>query len=845
MSKNEKPASGGTLDGADISNIAGRDGGINNTATVNIQSKPMLDAALAYAARGWNVFPVPIGTKKSHKAARVSGSKWGATTDAYTINHDFTKWSDANVGIATGPDSGIFVLDVDTIAGHGVDGIASLMTLVEENGPLPETLRAQSPSGSCHFYFNYPVDIELRKSEGKVGPGLDVQAMLAIVIAPPSVKGTSRYSWQNAGTPIVDAPDWLIEKCIEVEINEAELTISERAMAAMGARTEFAPGSREEKRTASWLAKAFDEEVKLVASTKLGRNPQLFKSVKNIAGYLVNGAPGIHAADIRNRFFEAMIVNGSIKDNGRAATLATIRSALEGTTTPRRWPDFSSLTGEPELEPEGAGSEDLAPGTGDDEKDSDVTEVTDRPTPTPQPQAPLNSEMDLSNSFVTKHEQTLRYVSKWGSWMIWSGSHWAFDHTMRAFDLSRFICREAARKCNVPSEAKSLASAKTVAAVLSMSRAYRVMSATVEQWDVTPMLFNDTLATVDLRTGNKRTPERTDYMTKMAGTLAAPQGTKHPIWTQFLNRITDNDRELARFLQRYVGYCMTGEVKEHVFVFAYGTGANGKGVFLNTIVKVFGEYAVVADMATFIESKNDRHPTDVAKLCGSRLVVAQETQQGRPWDEAKIKAITGGDKQTARFMRQDFFDFFPTFKLFIVGNHKPTLKNVDEAMKRRLLLVPFTVQIPLTERDPTLADRLEAEWPAILRWAIDGCLEWQRSGLKPPKVVTDATAEYFAAEDGFGLWLEEACEVDPGNKWKSATAGDLFASWTSYAVVAGIEPGTAKAFAELLINRGAEFVRTGKDRTRTYQGISLLNAIDPNARTEAAEAKVEPTRTVF
>ena len=160
------------------------------------------------------------------------------------------------------------------------------------------------------------------------------------------------------------------------------------------------------------------------------------------------------------------------------------------------------------------------------------------------------------------------------------------------------------------------------------------------------------------------------------------------------------------FLQRYIGYCCTGLTTEHAFVFARGTGANGKSTFINTIVRIFGDYATVADMGTFIASNTERHPTDLAKLRGARLVVAQETQKGRRWDGTKIKALTGGDRLTARFMRQDFFDFVPTFKLFIAGNYKPRLDSVDEAMRRRLLLVPFTVQIPAAERDPELAEKL-------------------------------------------------------------------------------------------------------------------------------------------
>src|SRR5262249_23109446 len=159
------------------------------------------------------------------------------------------------------------------------------------------------------------------------------------------------------------------------------------------------------------------------------------------------------------------------------------------------------------------------------------------------------------------------------------------------------------------------------------------------------------------------------------------------------------DPELRAFLQRFVGYCLTGSTAEHKFVFAYGTGANGKSTFINMIADILGDYATVADVGTFIAASTERHPTDVAKLHGYRLTVAQETQKARRWDEAKIKTMTGGDKMTARFMRCDLFDFVPKFKLWIVGNHKPILDNVDEAMRRRMLLVPFTVQIPPEERD--------------------------------------------------------------------------------------------------------------------------------------------------
>jgi putative DNA primase/helicase len=326
-------------------------------------------------------------------------------------------------------------------------------------------------------------------------------------------------------------------------------------------------------------------------------------------------------------------------------------------------------------------------------------------------------------------------------------------------------------------------------------------------------------ATYDLLTGIARPPNRLDYITKQTACSVAPPGTPHPLWSAFLKRITDGNRELQAFLQRYVGYCCTGYTTEHVFIFAYGTGANGKGTFINTIARILGDYATVADMNTFLVSHNDRHPTDLAKLRGARLVVAQETQKGRTWDETKIKALTGSDKITARFMRQDFFDFEPTFKLFIAGNHKPRLATVDEAIRRRMLVVPFTVQIPPAERDPNLREKLWAECQAILRWCIDGCLEWQRIGLAPPAIVTDYTNEYFADQDLVGQWIEDCTNPRAGPNAFTPNSV-LFASWKQWCEGQNLKPGSQRTFTDALKDKG--FLKMRRDYARGFIGIAIL-----------------------
>jgi putative DNA primase/helicase len=425
---------------------------------------------------------------------------------------------------------------------------------------------------------------------------------------------------------------------------------------------------------------------------------------------------------------------------------------------------------------------------------------------------PAAAEDSIALLFAERYAHELRHVAAWGWWLRYDGTSWSRDSTLHAFDLARAICREVAADCE--RAAAAVASAKTVAAIERLAKADRRLAATTSQWDTNGWSFNagddEDGATFDLRTGIGRAPDPLDYITKKTACRCAPAGTMHPLWTEFLERVTNSNAELQGFLKRYVGYCCTGFTDEHVFVFAYGSGANGKSTFINTIVGIFGDHATVADMTTFIASTSERHPTDLAKLRGARLVVAQETQKGRRWDETKIKALTGGDKITARFMRQDFFDFVPTFKLFICGNHKPRLASVDEAMRRRLLLVPFTVQIPPGERDPDLPRKLKAEWPAILRWCIEGCLEWQRIGLAPPSVVRDATDAYFADQDTLGQWLDE-CTKD-GGKFAFTPTADLFASWKVWCEANNLKPGSQQALSEALSARGYTKKRDSTDR---------------------------------
>jgi putative DNA primase/helicase len=413
--------------------------------------------------------------------------------------------------------------------------------------------------------------------------------------------------------------------------------------------------------------------------------------------------------------------------------------------------------------------------------------------------------------FAAQHVDDFRYIAKTSQWMRWRETRWQPEDTLFAFDQSRVLCRAAGD-----------ARAKTVAAVTTLARSDRRMAAVEEQWNADPEIFNALTTTIDLRAGLDRAPARLDYCTKQSAVSPAPPGTPCPLWMKFLNRVLANDRPMITFLQRYLGYCLTGHVHEHVLVFLFGTGANGKTTFTDTVAGIFNDYAVTAPMEMFLTSKFDRHPTEIARLRGARLVVAHETTKGRAWDEAKVKTLTGGDRLSARFMRGDFFDFSPTHKLLISGNTKPSLRNVDEAIRRRFILIPFMVTIPAGERDPKLAEKLKAEWPAILRWMLDGHSEWKRIGLKVPESIRKATEDYLADQDTLGQWIAD-CTQTHLNAF--TLTRKLFKSWKAWCEERNLGSGTETAFAESLKERG--FDKKNMNYGRGFSGIKLKTPPEP------------------
>jgi putative DNA primase/helicase len=446
------------------------------------------------------------------------------------------------------------------------------------------------------------------------------------------------------------------------------------------------------------------------------------------------------------------------------------------------------------------------------------------PPPPPPPEEPedageLPAEMSedfLAERFAELHGGTWRYVKPWGSWFEWRKDGWYRDDKA----LIDRLAVELTRKALYWPEAKQLSqdakrrinSRRTAGAVRDTAMSHRRIAASTEQWDCDPWLLGVPGGVVNLKNGELKDAKPGDYMTKRCA--VPPERGAPKLWIEFLQRVTDGDGDLVAYLQRFAGYALTGTTSEHALSFLYGTGANGKTTFLQTLTGIWGDYAVSAGFEVFADSKAERHPTEIARLRGARLVVTEETDAGGRWNEGRVKRLTGGGKISAHFMRQDDFEFEPQFKLLIAGNHKPVIRAVDEAIKRRIHLVPFTVTIPPQERDKQLMAKLEDEWPQILHWAIEGCIAWQEYSLSPGERIIAATEQYVESEDILGAWLEECCERS--GDWDGKSLFDNYRKWCE---AQGEHAWSRRAWSNAMLDRGFPQKRTST--SRRFHGVSL------------------------
>jgi len=425
------------------------------------------------------------------------------------------------------------------------------------------------------------------------------------------------------------------------------------------------------------------------------------------------------------------------------------------------------------------------------------------------------TEDSIAKAFAHQYQTKFRFDHTNGRWFIWDGSRWKLDETRLAFNYTRDLCREF----NRTHRESSLPKYRTAAAVERFAQADPLLATTHEAWDSNPWLLCTPKGTVELQSGTIRENRSGDYCSKC--TSVSPGDVPTPLWDSFLRETTQNDEALIRYLQQITGYCLTGITREHALFFIYGQGGNGKGVFVNTISSILGDYHTAANMEMFTASKYDRHPTELARLHNARMVTASETEEGKAWAESRIKQLTGGDPIAARYMKKDFFDFMPQFKLIFLGNHKPVLRNVDEASKRRFNIIPFDHKPKKPDKD--LPEKLKAEFPGILQWAINGCLDWQKYGFITPEKVTNETETYFCEQDTFSQWLFERTE-----KKSSEPTTQLFNDWKQWCQQQGEDYGSMRSLTEKLTNAGYTYAKKIPiDRNkRGFIGISLKSKSD-------------------
>lgn len=438
---------------------------------------------------------------------------------------------------------------------------------------------------------------------------------------------------------------------------------------------------------------------------------------------------------------------------------------------------------------------------------------------------------DVGNAerLVERHAADLRYCYPLGQWLCFDGQRWRGDDAgeveRRSKETVRAMLREAAPEegstdKDLARHALASESRARIEAMIALARSEPGVPVRPEELDPDQWLLNVENGTIDLRTGELRKHRREDLITKLAPVEYDP-AAEAPSWEVCLERWLPSE-ELRRFVQKVVGYSLTGDVSEQILAFLHGTGANGKSTLINALMEALGEYAMQA-APELLTVKASAHPTELADLKGARFVASVEVEDGRHLAESLVKQMTGGDRIKARYMRADFFEFTPTHTVFLAANHRPEVRGTDLGIWRRIKMVPFDVTIPKEERDPALPAKLRAELSGILRWAVEGCLLWQSEGLGEPEEVKAATAEYKAEMDVLAGFIEERCVTGPG-AW--AKFADLYAEYEKWAQESGEIAEKKRTFGSRLKERGFS-PANGAGNVAIRRGIALRSDRNP------------------
>jgi putative DNA primase/helicase len=458
-----------------------------------------------------------------------------------------------------------------------------------------------------------------------------------------------------------------------------------------------------------------------------------------------------------------------------------------------------------------------------------IREWLDLPDAASDPDAAHLTDLGNAKRLVAQHGNDIRYCHTWRKFLIWDGSRWRQDEDgeaeRRAKDTVRRLYSEASlltdddSRAELVKWARASESRSRIVAMVELAKSEPGVPVSPKELDANPWLLNCQNGVIDLRTGELLQHRRDDLCTKIVPIVFDPDA-QCPIFKQFLRQILRENVELIRFVQRCIGYSLTGSTVEQVFFILWGSGANGKSTLLEILRMVLGDYGRTADAALLMHRSHDGPRNDVARLAGARLVSTSETEAGRNLAEVLVKQLTGNDKVAARFLYSEFFEFDCQFKLFLTTNHKPVIKGTDNAIWRRIRLIPFDVTIPEEKQDKDLPRKLRSELPGILAWAVRGCLRYQECGLGQPEKVSAATQSYREEMDVLGGFLRDRCILD---KLAKVANRQLYRAYKEWCESTGEKPLTQQKLASALGDRGFRRWRTGPERG--WIGLALRDTM--------------------
>ena len=795
-------------------------------------ARTRLEAALGYAARGWHVFPLhsPIGSgcscsrRPCHspgKHSRVKGWTEVATVNETQIRTWWNRWPEANVGIATGAISGFVVIDVDA------GGDATLAELEAKHELLPPTLEAVTGNGR-HILFARPGGVEIRNdAKRRLGPGLDVRADGGCIVASPSLHASGRsYRWVNEQIPIVALPDWLLQ-LVQKEADPLPRSPAPPSRAP-------GPGGG----TPYGLTALADEIEELRQAGEGTRNDSLNRAAYKLGRHVGGGQLEYNHVD--DALMDTAIAIGLTEQEARS----TIRSGLSQGVKNPRYPSEA-----PESFKGRRHRRQVSPAAGPHPKEPEPP--VDSPAargPFSRPSFPLT---DLGNAerLVDLHGSRIRYCHPWGTWLVWDGRRWARDRCARAELLAtETVCgiyaeaaeasEEQERKAIADWAKRSEANVR-IRAMLDLAKSRPGVPVLPEELDVNPSVLNCRNGTLDLATGELRPHDPAELLTKLAPVDFNPEARCELLDT-FLHDATGGDAELQAFLQQAAGYTLVGNTAEEVLFLVHGPGAAGKSTFLEAFKAALGDYAITMNFEALLPRSAVGGATpDIARLVGQRFVCSIEVDQGKRLAEGLVKTLTGGDTITARPLYREPFEFRPSHTFWLAANHAPTVREDDDGMWRRILRVPFEHPVPRDQRDPQMKALLQDPdfgGPAILAWAVKGCLSWRaRGGLDVPSTVRAATQAYRDEMDPLRDFIEDCCLIGP-QYWAAWPA--LMAQYERWTHDNGItRPISPQRFTEGLKARGA--TKEGL-RPRGWRGIGLLDPSTPTREPDAQELLLEP-----